>query len=87
MAHWKLVLSRLMVSTVWVVIMTGLGGFLGAIAGALIELGLQALLGIGSPDQVIPAVILAGSGWAFLWAMHVAIVHRQVTQKSPTRVA
>jgi hypothetical protein len=87
MAHWKLVFNRLMVSTVWVVIMTGLGGFLGAIAGALIELTLQALLGFGSADQIIPAVILAGSGGAFLWAMHVAIVHRQVARKAPSRVA
>ena len=82
MAQMKLVLSRLMVSTVWVVIMTGVGAFLGAIAGALLELALQALLGIGSADQVIPAVMLAGGGWAFLWAMRVAIIHRQVPSRT-----
>ena len=83
MAHMKLVLGRLMVSTVWIVIMTGVGAFLGAIAGALLELSLQALLGIGSPAIIITAVMLAGGGLAFLWATRIAILHRQV----PSRLA
>ena len=81
MAHMKLVLGRLMVSTVWIVIMTGVGAFFGAIAGALLELGLQAMLGIGSPALIIPAVMLAGGGWAFLWATRIAILHRQVPSR------
>ncbi len=86
MAHWKLLLSRLMFSTIWVVILTGLGAFLGAIVGVIVDLMLQALLGMPAPDQVVPAIMLAGSGWAFLWAMRVAIVHRSVVGKIPSGV-
>jgi|SwirhisoilCB1_FD_contig_21_776506_length_299_multi_5_in_0_out_0_1 hypothetical protein len=84
MEHWKLLLSRLMFSTIWVVIITGLGAFLGAIVGVIVDLMLQALLGMPVPDAMVPAIMLAGSGWAFLWAMRVAIVHRSV--KVPSRV-
>src|SRR5206468_2353858 len=81
MAHWKWWLSRLMVSTVWVVVLTGLGGFLGGIVGVVLELALRALLGTLAPDQVLFAAILLGSGWAFLWALREAIVHRPAADK------
>ena len=81
MAHWKELLSRLMFSTVWVLVLTGLGGFLGAIAGAVLELMLQAFLGFSAAGEVIPLVMLAGGGWAFLWALREAIVHRQVPSR------
>jgi hypothetical protein len=84
MAHWKLLLGRLMFSTLWVVIITGLGAFLGAIVGVIADLMLQALLGMPVPDEMVPAIMLAASGWAFLWAMRVAIVHRSV--KVPSQV-
>ena len=84
MAQWKAVVSRLMFSTAWVGFLAALGGFLGAIAGAVAELMLQALLGMSAPYQVIPAFIIAGGGWAFLWALRVAILHRQVPFKPTT---
>jgi len=81
MAHWKGLLSRLMFSTVWVLVLTALGGFLGAIAGAVLELMLQAFLGVSAAMEVLPLAIVASGGWAFLWALREAIVHRQVPSR------
>ena len=87
MTHWKGHLGRIAFSLIWIGVLTALGGFLGAIAGAVVELALRALWGGGAPLEVIPLIMLVGSGWAFLWALREAIAHRQVGQEVPSRVA
>jgi hypothetical protein len=74
MAHWKHLLGRVALSTASLTIIASLGGFLGAIFGALFELMLQALAGVTlQPLEVIPLFVVVGLALSLVWGLSVLV--------------
>jgi hypothetical protein len=76
MAHWKRVVGRVALSTASLTIIACLGGFLGAIVGALLELMLQALAGVTlQPLEVIPLFVVLGLALSLVWGLSVLVLN------------
>lgn len=79
MNYWKQLLGRLALSTASLTVIAGLGGFLGAICGAIVELMLQAVLGLAlAPFLVIPGFLFLGISLSLAWGIAVLYQHRTV---------
>ncbi|HMA38321.1 MAG TPA: hypothetical protein VKY74_27990 [Chloroflexia bacterium] len=74
MSYWKQILGRLALSTASLAIIAGLGGLLGAICGAILELILQAILGLAVPPlAVVPLFVLLGLALSLIWGLTILV--------------
>jgi hypothetical protein len=84
MTYWKPVLGRLALSTASLAIIAGLGGFMGAILGAVFELMLQALAGLAlEPLTVIPLFMILGLVLSLIWGLSLLVQNRTPASVTP----
>ena len=77
MTYWKPILGRLALSTASLTIIASLGGFMGAIFGAVLELMLQAIFDVAiSPLLLIPLLTLLGLTAGLVWGLSILVQNR-----------
>ncbi len=77
MASWKATLARLLLSTASLTILASLGALIGAVGGAVVELMLQAIVGLAVPPlTVIPPCMAVGLLGGVIWGLTILVQHR-----------
>ncbi|HUS13969.1 MAG TPA: hypothetical protein VM536_03030 [Chloroflexia bacterium] len=74
MTAWKYLLRRVALSTASLTIIAALGGFLGGLGGAIVELVLHAIAGITVPPlELIPSSVVLGMSVSLIWGLSVLV--------------